>query len=76
MGDAYPWANRKLTTGITHSIFELSRQIKNLRIRLDELYDIMTTAHAVYGDKSIKNIHFRFSMTKKMKHTFSGKNFL
>ena len=70
MGDAYPWVNRKLTTGITHSIFELSRQIKYLRIRLDKLYDIMTAAHATYGAKSIINSHFRFYMTEKMNTLF------
>ena len=74
IGNAYPWANRTLSTGITHSIFELSLQIKDLRVRLDELYNIMTTAHASYGAKSIKNRHFRFNMTEKNEPTFFVKN--
>ena len=73
IGNAYLWANRTLTMDITHSIFELSRQIKYLRIRLDELYDIMTAAHASYGAKSIKNSHFRSIVTKKMNTFFSLK---
>ena len=70
MGDAYPWANRNLTTRITHSIFELSRQKKNLRIRLDELYDIMTAAHAVYGDNTIKTAISGLVWRKKWTHFF------